>query len=90
MIRRFWGNVIQHHVNETRIILNEKKDTQLAKQGGSNEKLVNSFLPLLGERFTLITLFEHALHILDEQICHKGVWYKSQRVSDIIFAYIAT
>ena len=87
MARRVWGNVIQQFINESRIILNEKRSIQLAIQIGSNKKLVNSLLPLLGKNFTLMPLFEHALNIIEEQFCHKDVWYTGQMASDLIFAY---
>ena len=87
MMRRFWGNVVQHHVKEKRIILNERRDVQLAAQIGSNKSLVNSLLPLLGTNFMLMPLFEHALKIIDEQFCHNGFWKEGQSASDLIFAF---
>ena len=87
ILRGFWGNVIKCHVEEKRSILNEKRDIQLAVQIGSNKMLINSLLPLLGKKYTLMPLFEHALKIIDEQFCHNGVWYEEQRASDVIFAY---
>ena len=87
MARRFWGNVVQHYVKEKRIILNEERDVQLAAQIGSNKYLINSLLPLLGKKFTLMPLFKHALNIIHEQFCRNGFWNKRQRPSDLIFAF---
>ena len=84
MARRVWGNVIQQFINERRIILNEKRSIQLATEIGSNKRLVNSLLPLFGKNYVLMPLFEHALNIIKEQFCQKGIWYTA---SDLIFAY---
>ena len=89
MMKNFWGNYVQDRFRQFQKILTKEQNVQLAITIGSNKMLVNSLLPLLGEKFNFMSLFNRSLKVIVEQCCYGDVkeCFRGKDMSDVIMAY---
>ena len=93
----FYGNYVKYNVRNLYEKLKTTHDLQLAIDIGSDRELVNSFVPLLGEKdnrsreekFDLRPLFKIALDVIEEYYCSSVSLYKSSNAKALLaFSYL--
>ena len=87
--KAFYGNYVYSNAKELHFQLENTQNLQLAIQIGSNQRLVNSFLPILGEKFDLKPLFKIALKVIEGYYCKSsGILYGSSAKALLAFSYL--
>ena len=85
----FYGNYVKYNARSLYSELQTTRNLQLAIEIGSDRELVNSLVPLLGEKFSLRPLFKMALEVIEEYYCTpKGMYNSSSSKSLLGFSYL--
>ena len=84
----FYGNYVFNNAKAIHSRLQTTSDLQLAIRVGSNKQLVNSFLPLLGDKYELRPLFKAALEVIENYCTQMSVWNDSDAQALWAFSYL--
>ena len=83
----FYGNYVKYNAGSLYSELMTTRSLQLAIEIGSDRELVNSLVPLLGEKFNLRPLFKMALEVIEEYYCTPKGMYNSSISKPLLLAF---
>ena len=87
--RAFYGNYVFNNAKSLHFTLESTRDFNLAVNIGNNGKLVNSLLPLVGDKYDLEPLFKISLDIIEDVFCTPAsVWNNSNSKILTAFNYL--
>lgn len=87
--RLYYGNYVFNNAKHYHIILENTSNLELAVKLGSNRQLVNSLLPLLGDKYDVLQpLFKTALAVIERHYCTPvGYSVKKNSTANILTAF---
>ena len=85
--KTFYGNYVFTNARNLYFQLQNTQNLQLAIYIGSNQRLVNSFLPILGEKYDLKQLFKMTLKVITEHCCKPSSMFCCSLSAKALFAF---